>query len=86
MKGIIRVLLITAGILLIPLLARWPWTLSDFVIMGVLLFSTGLALDLVARKVSKRHRVVIGAAIILTFLLIWAELAVGLFGSPFAGS
>ena len=49
--------------------------------------STGLCCELVLRKVTKtKHRIALSMAIVLIFLLIWAELAVGVFGTPFAGS
>jgi hypothetical protein len=55
--------------------------------MGVLLLTAGLGCELVMRKVKKlSHRLLLCAAIMLAFLLIWAELAVGLLGAPFAGS
>lgn len=85
-NNIFRFAIGTAAILLIPLLGRWPWTLSDFIIMGILIFGTGLAYELIVKKVGKKHRVVIALVLLATFLLIWAELAVGLFGTPFAGS
>jgi len=63
------------------------WSARDFVIMGVLLFGTGLLCELVMRKVkSVQNRILICAALVFVFLLVWAELAVGVFGSPFAGS
>ena len=88
-KNIIRIVLITAGILLIPLVLQltigtgvdgqgWNWKLGDFVIMGILVFITGLLLDLTMRKMSK-HRVVVATAIVLLFIWLWVELAVGLF-------
>ena len=86
-------ILLTVGlILLIPLFAMQftdevVWTLSDFVIAGVLLLGTGLLCELVMRKVkSGLNRVVVIGVILAVFFLIWAELAVGIFGSPFAGS
>lgn len=85
-KNIFRIALGTAGILTIPLLASWPWTLSDFVIMGILIFGTGLAYELITKRVDKKYRVAIGVALAVAFLLVWVELAVGLFGTPFAGS
>jgi hypothetical protein len=55
--------------------------------MGVLLFGTGLACELVLRKVKKPvHRLLVCGAILFALFLVWAELAVGIFGSPFAGS
>jgi hypothetical protein len=63
------------------------WSLVDFVVAGTLLLGTGLLCELVMRKVKNtRYRLVILAVIILALLLIWIELAVGLFGTPFAGS
>jgi hypothetical protein len=63
------------------------WTLSDFVVAGVLLVGTGLAFAAAMRKArSVRNRAIFGAAILVAFLLVWAELAVGIFGTPFAGS
>jgi hypothetical protein len=86
-------ILITIGILLlIPLVAMQftnevDWSLRDFVIMGVLLLGTGLTCELVIRNVKKTEkRIALIAIILLVFFLIWAELAVGIFGTPFAGS
>lgn len=79
-------------LLLLPLVAMQftdevDWTLFDFVVMGSLLFITGLCCELTLRKVKTlRHRLILCGSILLVFLLIWAELAVGIFGSPFAGS
>jgi hypothetical protein len=56
------------------------WTLPDFIAAGILLFGTGLLCELVLRKVKKtKHRIAICLVILATFLLIWAELAVGIF-------
>lgn len=86
------VALVTAAILLVPFVAMQftgevNWTLSDFVIAGVLLAGTGLAYVLSTTKMSNpRSRLVIGAVLAVALLLVWAELAVGLIGTPFAGS
>ncbi len=85
-NNIFRIAVVTALILSIPLLFKWPWTLSDFIIMGILLFGTGLTFELITRRVNRRYRVFIGIALLIAFLLVWAELAVGLFNTPFAGS
>jgi hypothetical protein len=79
-------------LLLLPLIAMQftnevNWSLSDFVIAGVLLFGTGLLCELVLRTVTKtEYRIAICLALLATLLLVWAELAVGIFGTPFAGS
>ncbi len=86
------IVLIVAGILLIPFIAMQfskevVWTASDFIIMGILLLVTGMGIDLVLRKVSStQNRLIISGIILAVFFVIWAELAVGIFGSPFAGS
>ena len=79
--------LVTIGLLLIPLLANWPWTGSDFVIMGILIFGAGTVISLIVRYVkTKKSRMIISGIVALLFLLTWVELAVGLFGTPFAGN
>lgn len=91
-KRLISIVLTVAFLLLIPLIAMQftnevDWDLRDFVIMGILLLSTGLMAELVIRKVrNTESRLVIIGLILLAFFLIWAELAVGIFGTPFAGS
>lgn len=82
-KNSARVALGTALILLVPLGAMQftdevNWTLSDFVVAGVLLFGAGLLLDLAIRKAGK-YRIAAAAAVVLAFLWLWAELAVGVF-------
>ena len=78
-------------ILLVPLIAMQftdevNWTLPDFVVTGVLLLGTGLMCELVLRKVKNiNYRIAICVALLLALLLIWAELAVGIFGTPFNG-
>ncbi len=89
---IIAILAITVTILAIPLIAMQfsnevKWTLIDFATAGALLLSTGLAIELVIRNLKTGTlRTVILIAILLALFLIWAELAVGIFGTPFAGS
>lgn len=79
-------------LLLIPFIAMQftdevSWTIFDFIVMGVLLLSTGLLFEFTIRKVAKsKHKFAICVAILVAFLFVWAELAVGIFGTPFAGS
>jgi hypothetical protein len=90
-KRLTVILLTVVFLLLIPLIAMLftnevSWTLADFVIAGVLLMGTGLACELVMRRVKKpRYRIVMCAIILTILALIWIELAVGIFGTPFAG-
>ncbi|HCQ14408.1 hypothetical protein [Flavobacterium sp.] len=63
------------------------WSLMDFVMAGILLFGTSLIIELVLRKVkSTKHRLLISGIILFLLFLLWAELAVGVFGSPIAGN
>lgn len=73
-------------LLLIPVFGNWPWDSFDFAVMGTLLFVLGIALAVVTTKVESKYRTAAVAAILLMFFLVWAELAVGIFGTPFAGS
>lgn len=64
---------------------KWNW--FDFLIAGILLFGTGLTIEFVLRKVIRlEYRLALCAAILIGLFLIWAELAVGIFGTPLAGS
>ena len=91
-KRVTAIVITVALLLLIPLIAMQftnevKWDLADFIIMGVLLLGTGLLIELVLRKVKKiEHKIVICVALLVALFLIWAELAVGIFGTPFAGS
>ncbi|RDC64151.1 hypothetical protein [Adhaeribacter pallidiroseus] len=91
-KRLIGIMLTVAFLLFIPLIAMQftaevNWTLSDFGIAGILLLGTGLLCEGVMRTVQKKdYRIGIIAFILVVLLLVWAELAVGIFGTPFAGS
>lgn len=82
-----RVLLVTAVVLSIPLLAMLvtdevAWDVVDFVVMGGLIAGVGLAYE-TARRVSSdlSYRAGLGLGLAAVFLLIWMNLAVGLIGS-----
>ena len=91
-KRILEILGTVVAILLVPLIAmqftdQVNWTLTDFVIGGGLLLGAGLMLEGILRKFEhSKYKALIVAALVIAFLLIWAELAVGIFGTPFAGS
>ena len=79
-------------LLLIPFIAMQftnevVWDETDFIVMGMLLLAVGLGTEIVLRKVktNKKRLLWIGVVLFL-FILIWGELAVGIFGTPFAGS
>lgn len=91
-RHLLLILLATAAILLVPLVAMQftsevRWTGRDFIVAGALLACTGIILDLAMSKTRTREARMVAAAVIgLAFLFVWAELAVGIVGSPFAGS
>ncbi|MDR6461183.1 hypothetical protein J2786_004336 [Chryseobacterium vietnamense] len=63
------------------------WSVSDFLIAGALLFTTAFLINLVRSRIKKQsQKVLISFFILAVLALIWIELAVGIFGSPFAGS
>jgi len=71
-----------ALLLLIPLIARFPWSGADFVVMGVLLFGSVGLYELAARMHnSLPYRAAAAIAVVTSFLLIWVNLAVGIIGS-----
>lgn len=86
------IMLFVVFLLLIPLIAMQftdevDWGLADFIIMGILLVGTGLICELIMRKVKKMdYRIGIILLLLVGLFLIWAELSVGIFGTPFAGS
>jgi len=91
-KRLAGIVLTIAILLLIPFIAMQftnevNWSVSDFMVAGVLLLGTGLLCELVMRKVKNiKTRLAICGVMLLVLLIIWIELAVGIFGSPFAGS
>ena len=74
-KRLVGIVLTVGLILLIPLIAGFPWTLLDFGVAGVLLLSTGFLCELVMRKVNKIEYRIAGIMTILSsLLLIWAAI------------
>ena len=91
-KRLVTILATSIAILLIPLIAmkftnEVNWKIFDFLMAGVLLMGTGLTLEFILRKIKTlRYRILFGIMLFVVLFLIWAELAVGIFGTPFAGS
>ena len=84
-RPVIKVLVGTALLLLIPLVAMQftsevNWTLSDFIVAGGLLAGTGLLYVIGASQMrSSRNRTILGVVLGAVLLVVWAELAVGIF-------
>lgn len=89
---LIAIFLTVAALLLVPFIAMTftdevKWTPFDFVVASVLLLGTGLAIEIVLRIVKQfKYRLAMCAAILFALFIVWAELAVGLIGTRFAGS
>lgn len=63
------------------------WTITDFIIAGSLLVGTGLVCEIIMRKIKNmNYKWGLIVAVLLIVILIWIELAVGIFGTPFAGN
>ena len=79
-------------LLLLPLIGMFfsneiNWSFFDFIIMGILILSLSFSIKQVLKtKKNINYRILIIAVILILFLIIWAELAVGVFDTPFAGS
>jgi hypothetical protein len=76
---------------LIPLIAMQftdevHWTLFHFLVAAVLLLVTGLIIDIITRKITNPgYWIILSVLMVVLLLLIWAELAVGIFGTPLGG-
>ena len=87
-----RSMLAAQLVLLVPLVAmlfsnEMDWSAADFLVAGILLAGLGSATHLLITGIKNSFRQsVLGLVIAAAMVLIWIELAVGLFGSPFAGS
>ena len=90
-KRLLTIVSVVLILLLIPLIAmlfsdQVKWTLFDFIVAGILLLGVGLTIEFILRKVkTTKLRIALCVALFLGFFLVWAELAVGIFGTPFGG-
>ncbi|MFN4885363.1 MAG: hypothetical protein ACK5EW_08900 [Bacteroidota bacterium] len=86
------ILIIILVLLCIPLIemmdgnSQVNWSIFDFIVAFILLTAVGFSMEWVFRKIqNKRYKIALGILILLLFILLWGELAVGIFGSPIAG-
>jgi hypothetical protein len=62
------------------------WSLFDFIIMGALILSVSIGIRFILNKTKNvKNRIIYMGILGLLCLLVWAELAIGVFGTPFAG-
>jgi len=87
-----RILFVVILLLCIPFFAMQfngsvHWSLGDFILMGLLLMGLGISIKLILNRIKNRKKSLLYIWIlIILFLLIWAELAVGIFNTPFVGA
>jgi len=66
--------------------AAFHWTLFDYITALVLLSTFGFGLEYLVRNTkSKKRKFLIILVLTFLFVLLWVELAVGIFDSPIAG-
>jgi hypothetical protein len=70
------------ALLLVPLLAGWPWTLSDYVFAATVFAIVGGTFELAVRKSGNIwYRFGVALALATAFLLVWINGAAGIIGS-----
>lgn len=85
-------MVVATVLLLLPLLAMQftrevNWSLFDFAAAAILLYGTVTVIELVLLEVRKPvYRLALCAVVVAALVLVWLELAVGIFGTPFSGS
>jgi hypothetical protein len=91
MSSILKVIVLTFLLLLVPLISMQfyeeaNWNIADFIIAGALLMGAGLTFVFLTRyTIGKKHRLIIGSILLILLVVVWAELAVGIFGTRFSG-
>jgi NhaP-type Na+/H+ or K+/H+ antiporter len=91
-KRLTLLLLGSSVILLVPFLGNLfseevNWSGFDYLVAAILLGSASFVLDFVLTKAkNKQGRWAWGIVVVLALALVWVEVAVGVFGSPIAGS
>ena len=79
-------------LLLIPLIGMMitdeiNWSVFDFLMMGFLLTLLSAGINFVINCTTNfKKRILYIGILVLIFLLLWAELSVGIFGTPIAGN
>ncbi|NJN42385.1 MAG: hypothetical protein HC811_09355 [Flammeovirgaceae bacterium] len=86
-KRLIRWAGFVACVLMIPFIAMQfsdevKWSLTDFILMGTLIFSFGVVFELIGRKSKNTlYRIAFGLGLVGAFLLFWVNGAVGIIGN-----
>ena len=91
-RAFIKIFGITIVLLLLPFVSslfndQIDWDILDYSVMGSMIFTAISLFFYTNRKFKKtKSSYWIEIFILVIFLLLWAELAVGIFNTPFAGS
>jgi len=86
-QAIFRVAVVSAWLLFIPLTASFvttemEWTLSDYVLVWVMLFVAGTTYTLVSRLSSDyTYKAAVALASVTGLFMVWSNLAVGIIGN-----
>jgi hypothetical protein len=89
-KRFIFILLLVVLILLVPFIAMQVsgevnWSVNDFIIASILLIGAGLLIEFALQKAkNKNYRIAAVILVIMIFIIVWVELAVGIFGTLFS--
>lgn len=63
---------IVAAILMIPFVTKAPWTGSDYVFAGTVLFGAASIYEFTTRKMTNpNHRIIVGITVITVLIFIW---------------
>lgn len=79
-------------LLVIPLIlnlfpTEFQWSLFDFLVMASVLIFVGCTIEIIRYNFkNKRTSLALILLILLFFVFLWAELAVGIINSPFSGN
>ena len=65
---------------------EFDWNIFDFIVLIIMMIFTAALFEIATRTAkTKINQKILFILITIIFLLIWAELGVGIFDSPFAG-
>lgn len=88
-----RIIVASLLLLIVPAIMNgfrsggFNWSVFDFVIAFVFLSAVGLMIEFLWRKLQTRqHKIIAISATIIFFIVLFVELAVGIFNSPIAGN
>jgi hypothetical protein len=87
----LRKIFLPLFVLLVPLVGiiffELDWSGFDFLVMTLLILSLSILINLILYYTdSSKLKILLIFIVAILFLLIWVELAVGIFGTPFAGN